>query len=540
MGITRGRGDQFMEIRVLVSDKFSEAGLEVLKNAKGVAYDYKPGLSAQDLGSIIGDYDGLLIRSNTTVNADLLAKATKLKVVGRAGIGVDNVDVPVASKRGIVVMNTPTGNAVTTAEHALALLMSVTRKVPQATASMRAGKWEKNKFEGREVANKVLGVIGLGNIGRIVAERAQGLRMQVIAFDPVVSAEKAASLGLERVSLDELYKRADFITIHTPKTAETKGLLNDATFAKMKKGVIVINAARGGIVDEAALVRAIESGHVAGAGLDVFEQEPPPADHPLLKLEQVVCTPHLGASTSEAQERVAVEVAEQVIDYLKHGIIRNSINVPSVKKELAERLDPYFVVARRLGLLLGQMALLDVNEIQITCTGEPGELGLRPIANAALAGYLQSFLEEPINAISAPYQAKDRGIHVIEVRDDAGGSFKNAIQVRIRGKKGEHRAVGTVSANLEPRLVVLDGYELEAFLGGTTLVMLNDDQPGVIGAVGTILGKRGTNISRMQLGLDGQGGRALSLWNVDGDVGEDTVQELKQLKNIRSVRVVRL
>ncbi len=529
-----------MTIRVLVSDKFSEIGLDVLRNTEGVVFDYKPGLSPQELCEIIGTYDGLLIRSNTSVNADVLAKADKLRVVGRAGIGVDNVDVPIASKRGIVVMNTPTGNAVTTAEHALSLLMAVTRKIPQATASMRAGKWEKNKFEGREVASKVLGVIGLGNIGRIVAERAQGLRMQVIAFDPMVSEEKAASLGLSRVSLDELYKRADFITVHTPKTAETKGMLNDAAFEKMKPGVIVINAARGGIVDEAALARAIESGKVAGAGLDVFEQEPPPADHPLLKLEQVVCTPHLGASTSEAQERVAVEIAEQVLDYLKHGIIRNSVNVPAVKKELAELLDPYFVVARRLGLLLGQMEPLDVNEIQITCSGEPGELGLRPIANAALAGYLQGYLEEPINAISAPYQATDRGIHVIEVRDDAGGSFKNSIEICVRGKKGERRAIGTLSTTLEPRLVALDGYELEAFLGGTTLIMLNDDQPGVIGDVGTILGKRQVNISRMQLGLDGRGGRALSVWNIDHDIDEAALQELKQIKNIRSVRAIKL
>ncbi|MCB9708363.1 MAG: phosphoglycerate dehydrogenase [Myxococcales bacterium] len=529
-----------MDIRVLVSDKFSEAGLNVLKDASGIAFDYKPGLSPEELCGIIGTYDGLLIRSNTNVDANVLASAEKLRIVGRAGIGVDNVDVPMASKQGIVVMNTPTGNAVTTAEHALALLMAVTRKIPQATASMRAGKWEKSKFEGREVASKVLGVVGLGNIGRIVAERAQGLRMRVIAFDPVVSEEKAASLGIKRVSLDELYKQADFITLHTPKTAETTHMINDAAFDKMKQGVIVINAARGGIVDEAALYRALEGGKVAGAGLDVFEEEPPPSDHPLLKLAQVVCTPHLGASTSEAQERVSVEIAEQVIDYLKHGIIRNSVNVPAVKKELAERLDPYFVVARRLGLLLGQMDPLDVNEFQITCSGEPGELGLRPIANAALAGYLQEYLEEPVNAISAPYQAKDRGIHVVEVRDDAGGSFKNAITVCVRGKQGERRATGTVSATLAPRLVGLDGYELEAFLGGMTLVMLNDDLPGVIGNVGTILGKHGTNVSRMQLGLDSHGGRALSIWNIDRDLDDETLRELRQIKNVRSVRAIKL
>jgi D-3-phosphoglycerate dehydrogenase len=550
------------QYKVLVSDKLSDAGLEILRKHAELEVDYKPGLSEADLADAIGAYDGLVIRSGSKVTAKVLEKASKLKVVGRAGIGVDNVDVPAASKRGVVVMNTPTGNAVTTAEHAITLLLSLARKIPQATASMRQGKWEKTKFQGREVTDKTLGIIGLGNIGRIVADRAQGLKMNVIAFDPVMSADKAAQLGVECVSLDELFRRADFITIHAPLTSDTKMLINDAAFDKMKKGVLLVNAARGGIVDEQALLRALEQGKVAGAALDVFEQEPAPADHPLFKHENFVCTPHLGASTDEAQERVALEIAEQVAAFLLHGVVRNAVNVPSVSKEHADKLEPYVVLGGKIGRLLGQLwaqgahghkAPLEVREVRVTCTGEASEYGVRPIAYAALAGYLERYLEEPVNAVSAPFQAKERGLALTEIRGESGKGYANTVRVELVGAPVSHGsqgsqpegatyrcAEGTLTASGEPRLIALDDYELDAVLDGTTLVLRNEDRPGVIGAVGSILGAQGINVSRMQVGLDKTSKQAVALWNVDSNPTGPALDELKKLPNIRSVFCVQL
>jgi D-3-phosphoglycerate dehydrogenase len=525
-------------VKVLVSDKLSDSGLAVLRAAAGVQVDYRPGLSEDELAEAIGEYDGLIIRSNSKVTAKVIARADQLRVVGRAGIGVDNVDVAAASRKGVVVMNTPTGNAVTTAEHALSLLMSLARKIPQATASIRAGKWEKNKFEGTEIAGKTLGVIGMGNIGRIVADRAQGLKMRVIAFDPVLSSDKAASLGIELVSTDELFRRADFITIHAPLTPETKGLIGEQSIKKMKKGVMIINAARGGIVDEAALAQAIRDGHVAGAALDVFVNEPVEAENPLLKLEQVVVTPHLGASTGEAQERVAQEIAEQVVDYLVNGTVRNAINVASLSGEAAERLAPYLTLARRLGKLLGQLESIDVRELRVICSGEAGEHGVRPVANAALAGYLERFLEEPVNPISAPYEAKERGINVIEVREDTPRRYTSSVRVTISGESGLHTATGTVGVSGHSLLVGLDGYELDALLEGRVIILQNVDKPGVIGAVGTVLGRRQINVSRMQVGL--ADGEALALWNVDQEVPEEALKELRALPNLKSVMVVKM
>lgn len=524
--------------KVLVSDKLSDAGLQILKSAPGIVVDYKPGLSEDDLAKAIGEYDGLVIRSGSKVTAKVIEKADNLRVIGRAGIGVDNVDVPAASRKGIVVMNTPTGNAVTTAEHALSLLMSLARKIPQATASMRGGKWEKTKFEGKEIAGKTLGVIGMGNIGRIVADRAQGLKMKVIAFDPVLSHDKAAHLGIELVSVDALVTRADFITIHAPLTPETKNLFNAATFAKMKKSALLVNAARGGIVNEADLEVALKEGKIAGAALDVFDEEPIKADHPLLKLDNLVCTPHLGASTAEAQERVALEIAEQVVDYLTTGAVRNAVNVPSLPGEAAEKIRPYLELARKLGKLLGQLGSVDVRELRVTCTGDAGEYGVRPVVNAALAGYLERFLEEPVNAVSAPYEAKERGISVIEVREESTRRYTSTVRVTVSGEGGLHTATGTLGASGQSVLVGLDGYELDATLEGNVLVLHNEDRPGVIGAVGTILGKREINVSRMQVGL--HDGQAFALWNVDTQIPEDTLKELRTLPNVRSVILVKL
>ena len=526
-------------VRVLVSDKLAEAGLDVLREASGVELEFRPGMSEDELCEVIGDYDGLIIRSGTQVTSRVVDAAEKLRVIGRAGMGVDNVDIPAASRRGIVVMNTPTGNSVTTAEHALALLAALARNIPQAVGSMRSGKWEKSKFQGREIAHKTLGIIGLGNIGRIVADRAQGLKMKVIGVDPVMSSERAAELGIELVGLDELLSRADFITIHAPLTPETKNMISDAAFGKMKDGALLVNAARGGIVDEEALARAITDGKIAGAALDVFGQEPVDPNNPLLQLDNVLCTPHLGASTSEAQERVAVEIAEQAIDYLENGTVKNAVNVPALPAEIAERLKPYIDVARALGSIVGQLEPIDVREIRVTCTGEAGELGVTPIARAALAGFLQQHLEEPVNPISAPYEAQERGIKLAEVKEPSD-RYATTIRVTVTGEKGIHTATGTPGRRGEPRLVGLEGYEIDAVMEGDVIVMRNLDRPGVIGAIGTLLGSRGINVSRMQVGLDEKRGQALALWNVDATVNGGVLDDLRAMDHVSSVHTLRL
>ena len=526
-------------IAVLVSDKLSEAGLQVLRDAKNVVLEYRPGLSEDELCGIIGEYDGLIIRSGTKVTERVVEAADRLRAIGRAGIGVDNIDIPAASRKGIVVMNTPTGNSVTTAEHALSLLTSLARRIPQAVSSMRAGKWEKSKFQGREIAHKTLGIIGLGNIGRIVADRAQGLKMKVIGVDPVMNKGKAAELGIELVSFEELLKRSDFITIHAPLTPETKNLLNADAFSKMKNDVLIVNAARGGIVDELALASAIDEGIVGGAALDVFTEEPIDSKHPLLERDAVLCTPHLGASTSEAQDRVAYEIAQQVISYLDDGTITNAINVPALPAEIAERLQPYCDVGHGLGSVLGQLEPIDVAELRVTCTGEAGDLGVTPIARAALAGFLQQHLEEPVNPISAPFEAQARGIKLVEVKEPTD-RYASTVRVTIRGDKGIHTATGTPGGKGEPRLVGLEGYEIDAVLEGTLIVMRNLDKPGVIGAVGTELGKRNINVSRMQVGLDEGSGQALALWNVEADVSDDALQALGQIEHVSRVLTVKL
>lgn len=526
-------------VRVLVSDKLAEAGLKILREAPGVELEFRPGMGEGELCSVIGEYEGLIIRSATVVTPKVIEAADRLRVVGRAGIGVDNVDIPAASRRGIVVMNTPTGNSVTTAEHALALLAALARKIPQAVASMRSGEWEKNKFQGREIAHKTLGIIGLGNIGRIVADRAQGLKMKVIGVDPVMNSDRAAELGIELVDLDALLRRADFVTIHAPLTPETKDMINEAAFDKMKKGAFLVNAARGGIVDEDALVRAIQKGRIGGAALDVFAEEPLDPSHPLLRLENVLCTPHLGASTSEAQERVAVEIAEQVVDYLRHGIVRNAVNVPALPPEIAERLQPYLDVAKALGSVIGQLEPIDVRELRVTCTGEAGELGVTPIARAALAGFLEHHLESPVNPISAPYEAQERGIRLAEVKEPSD-VYATTVRVTITGEKGIHTATGMPGRKGEPRLVGLEGYEIDAVMEGSIIVMRNQDRPGVIGSVGTLLGSRGINVSRLQVGLDEKSGQALALWNVDSTVPSDVLEELRKIEHVRSVHTLRL
>jgi D-3-phosphoglycerate dehydrogenase len=513
--------------KVLVSDSLSKLGLEVLKNAPGIELEYKPGISEDELAKALVGFDGLVIRSGSKVTAKVLAAADKLKVVGRAGIGVDNVDLKEASRRGIIVMNTPTGNAVTTAEHALSLLMSIARKVPQASASMKEGKWEKKAFEGRELSGKSLGVVGLGNIGRIVADRARGLHMHVLGYDPFVTEERAAELGIELVNLDDLFRRADAITVHTPLTAETKGLVNDAAIAKMKKGVLLVNAARGGIYDEAALIRGLDSGHIGGVAVDVFEEEPPGLTD-LVKHPGVVVTPHLGASTEEAQLRVAVEIAEQVVAYLTTGEISNSVNVPSIPREMAPVLGPYLGLGRRLGQFLGQVEELEPKTIELEFAGESGNLKLTPIANAALAGLLGQFFDVPINPVNAPIVAKDRGLEVRELRTSKKGEFATLVTLSIIGKNGERvTASGTLGPDRKPRLVRWGEYELDAHLEGSILVTKNTDRPGVIGAMGTVLGKSGINVSRLQMGLDTTTREAAALWGLDGALPKAVLEEIR-------------
>jgi D-3-phosphoglycerate dehydrogenase / 2-oxoglutarate reductase len=521
--------------KVLVSDSLSKEGLQVLQQAEGIELDNRPGLTEDQLVEAIPAYEGLVIRSGSKVTARVIEAAAKLRVVGRAGIGVDNVDVKAASRRGIVVMNTPTGNAVTTAEHAIGLLFAIARKIPAADATMKQGKWEKKKFEGRELSGKTLGVVGLGNIGRIVADRARGLSMNVIGYDPVVTKERAAELGIELVTIDELLRRADAISVHTPLTAETRGLINDDTVNKLKKGVLLVNAARGGIYDEAALLRGLESGQIGAAALDVFVEEPPGLTD-LVKHPNVVATPHLGASTEEAQLRVAVEIAQQVVAYLQSGTISNAVNVPSIPREMAPVLGPYLALARRLGQFLAQVEALEPREICVECAGDVAKVTTAPLVNAALSGVLERFFTEQVNPVNAPVMAKDRGIEVRENKTTQKGAFTTLITVTVTGKDGNQASVaGTLAANGEPRLVRWGNYEMDAHLEGAILVTKNVDKPGVLGSIGTLIGQANVNISRLQLGRDKKAGEAASLWALDTPLPAPTLDQIQKVGYVSRV-----
>jgi D-3-phosphoglycerate dehydrogenase len=526
--------------KVLVSDSLSKEGLDALENSRklGVEYAYKPGLKEDELAAAIPEYDGLVIRSGSKVTAKVLEAATNLKVVGRAGIGVDNVDVPAATRRGIIVMNTPTGNTITTAEHAIGLLFAVARRLGMADATMKQGQWEKKKLEGRELTGKTLGVIGLGNIGKIVADRGRGLCMHVLAFDPVLTAERAQELGVELVGLDELFARADAITLHTPKTPQTLNLINDQTIAKMKKGVLLINAARGGICDESAVVRGLDSGQIGGAGFDVFVQEPPGLTE-LVKHPNVVATPHLGASTEEAQTRVAVEICEQVVAYLVNGTVTNSVNVPAVPREQTAVLMPYVTLARRLGQFLGATDVMIPRTISVEFGGEAANLLTRPIVNAAVAGVLGRFLEDEVNEISAPMVAKDRGIEIREQTSNEKTSFATLVRIVVTGSNGRQvRVAGTLGSDKVPRIVCWGDFEMDARLEGTMLVLENEDRPGVIGTVGTILGESKINVARMQVALDSRSRKAVQLWSLDSNLGENVLNLVRSAKDVQNATAV--
>jgi D-3-phosphoglycerate dehydrogenase / 2-oxoglutarate reductase len=515
--------------KVLISDKLSPAAVEIFRN-RGIEADLKPGLSPADLRAIIGGYDGLAIRSATKVTKELLDVATRLKVVGRAGIGVDNVDIRSATTRGVVVMNTPHGNTITTAEHAIAMMFALARQIPEATVSTKAGKWEKNRFMGVELTAKTLGLIGCGNIGSIVADRAVGLKMRVLAYDPYLSEKKALELGVEKADLDTLLARADFITLHTPLTDATRNILSAEALAKTKQGVRIVNCARGGLVDEAALADAIRSGHVAGAALDVFETEPA-TDSPLFGLENVVCTPHLGAATAEAQENVALQVAEQMSDFLLTGAVANAINMASVSAEDAPRLRPYLELCRLLGAFAGQLTQARegaIHKVVVEYEGQAAALNHRPLTAAMLAG-LMSPLMEGINMVNASVAARDHGIDVAETVHDRPTEYLTLVRVTVETEGLVRAVAGTLFAGSRPRIVEIKGIKVEADFAPHMLYVTNQDKPGFIGRFGATLAGAGINIATFHLGRAEQGGDAICLVSVDEPVPEAVLEMVRTL-----------
>lgn len=525
-------------MKVLVSDNLSPRGVDILKKA-GLNVDVKTGMKPEELRECIREYHGLIIRSATKVTSEIVEAAPLLKVIGRAGSGLDNVDKTAATKKGIVVMNTPGGNTITTAEHTIALLFALARQIPQATASMKGGKWEKKRFMGVELFNKTIGVIGIGNIGKQVARRALALGMNVVGYDPYLSEENAKEMGIEKVDLPTLFGRADFITTHTPITAETKNLINKKTLAMMKEGVRIINCARGGIVNEADLYEALKDGRVAGAALDVFEKEPP-GDNPLLTLDNVICTPHLGAATEEAQENVAVAVAEQVVDYLVNGVIRNAVNFPSVPAEQVLRLKPYLTLAERLGSFASQVFEGAFTEVTIEYRGEASDLNTAPVNIALLKGFLSPILEETVNFVNAPVIAKERGIAVKEMKSADAADYQSMIALRVRAAGKEHYLAGTLLGRTDPRIVKIDTFPVEIIPDGNMLFMFNNDKPGVIGNIGSYLGRNDINIARMHFGRETAGGMAISVVSIDSPLTSQQLEEIKKMPNILSVRVVNL
>ncbi len=525
-------------MKVLVSDSISQKGIVILKNA-GLEVDVKTGLKPDELKNIIGSYDALIVRSATKVTADIIKSAKNLKVIGRAGSGLDNIDKVTATKQGIVVMNTPGGNTITTAEHTMALILSMARQIPQATASMKQGKWEKKRFMGVELYNKILGIIGIGNIGAHVARMAQGMGMNIIAYDPYMSEERVKALGVRMVALDELIETADFITIHTPLTNETRGLINAERISRMKDGIRIVNAARGGIIDEKALYDGLKSGKVAGAALDVFEKEPPEGN-PLLELDNVVLTPHLGAATEEAQENVAIAIAEQVVDYLLQGTIRNAVNFPSVSADVLPSIQPYINLAERLGGFLSQIFEGGMEKIIIEYRGAVCELVLEPIKVAVLKGILTPILEETVNFVNAPFIAKERGIEVKEITTDDAGDYHSMLIIKVKAGEKSSMVAGILHGKKDPRIITIGNFAVEVIPEGDMLLISNNDRPGVIGNIGTLLGRNNINISRMQFGREKAGGRAISVVGTDTPVSKEILSELERLPNILSVKQIRL
>jgi len=526
-------------MKILVSDPLSQRGLEILEKEKNLRFDLKPGLAPEELKKILPEYDAIIIRSETKLKADIIEAGNRLKVIGRAGIGLDNVDLSAATKKGVVVMNTPQENAIAAAEHTIAMMLAASRKIPQATASMRAGKWEKKKFMGVELYNKTLGLIGIGVIGTIVADRARGLKMKAIGYDPYLPAEAAEKKGVELVSLDELLSRSDFITIHTPLTEETRDLIDENALSKMKDGVILVNCARGGIINEKHLYEAIRAGKVAGAALDVFEKEPA-TGNPLLELEGVISTPHLGAATGEAQENVAIAIAQQIVDYLVHGEARNAVNMPAVSPDSLPFLRPYLRLGEQLGSFLGQISNYAIEEVLIEYHGEVVEYGTKAITISILKGLLTPFVGETVNFVNASIMAKERGIRVTESVSEKGEDFSSLIALTVRSKMEQNYIAGTLFGRKELRIVKLNDFLIEALPEGYILLVNNYDRPGVIGNIGMALGSQNINIATMQFGRDRMGGMAISLLHLDTSLPMGMLGEILRLPNIISVRQIKL
>jgi D-3-phosphoglycerate dehydrogenase / 2-oxoglutarate reductase len=527
-----------MAANILISDALSPAALQIFKD-RGVAVDFQPSLGKDKdkLAEIIGNYDGLAIRSTTKVSAKILDRAKKLKVVGRAGIGVDNIDIPAATAKGIIVMNTPFGNSITTAEHAMTLMLALARQIPQADASTQAGKWEKNRFMGVEITGKTLGIIGCGNIGSIVADRAIGLKMKVIAYDPFLSSDHASDLGVEKVELGELFKRADFITLHAPLTEKTKNIISADAIAQLKKGVRLINCARGGLVDEHALRAALDSGQVAGAAFDVFVEEPA-TKNPLFGHPNVVCTPHLGASTTEAQENVALQIAEQMSDYLLRGAISNAVNFPSITAEEAPKLRPFIALAEKLGSFAGQLTETGISKAQITYEGTVAHMKTKALTSAVLAGLLRPMLGE-VNVVSAPIVARERGMIVEETTREAEGDYESLITVTVVTERQSRSVSGTVYADGRPRIVNIKGIRMDAEFGHSMIYITNLDKPGFIGKFSSTLGDAGINIATFHVGRDAPGGNAIALIEIDGELPPDVLAKVRALPQVQQAKPLR-
>jgi len=522
--------------RVLISDKMDPNAARIFAES-GCDVDVITGETPEELIARIGGYDGLAIRSSTKVTKAILDAATNLKVIGRAGIGVDNVDIPYASSKGVVVMNTPFGNSITTAEHAIAMMFALARQIPEANAQTQQGLWPKNGFMGVELTSKTLGLIGAGNIGSIVASRAQGLKMKVVAYDPFLTPERAIEMGVEKADLDTLLAKADFITLHTPLTSETKNILSRENLGKTKKGVRIINCARGGLIDEAALKDLMDAGHIAGAALDVFETEPA-KESPLFGTPNFICTPHLGASTTEAQVNVALQVAEQMAEFLVTGGVTNALNMPSLSAEEAPKLKPYMALAERLGSLVGQLAHDNLTKIAIEVEGAAAQLNQKPITGAVLAGLMKQY-SQTVNMVNAPFLAKERGLDVREVRHDREGIYHTLVRVTVGTAQGDRSVAGTLFGNGDPRLVEIFGIGIEADLAGDMLYIVNTDAPGFIGSIGTLLGKAGINIGTFHLGRREAGGEAVLLLSVDSPVSEAVLAEARTVPGVRTVRALK-
>jgi D-3-phosphoglycerate dehydrogenase len=526
-------------MKILVSDSLSKQGVELLEKA-GFTVVVKSKMPKDELFKEIKDADGLIVRSGTKVTAELIEAAPKLKIVGRAGSGLDNVDTPAATKRGIVVMNTPGGNTVTTAEHTMSMICAMARRIPQATASVKAGKWEKDKFMGVELYNKALGIVGVGQIGSHLTKMAQGIGMRVIAYDPYLAPDRAEKMGVTMMELADLFKNADIISVHTPLTPETKGIINAKAIATMKPGVMIVNCARGGIINETDLVEALKSKKVAAAAFDVFEEEPVKADNPLLALDNFICTPHIGAQTMEAQENVAVGIAEQVVDYFTKGVARGAVNIPSIAPELLPRLQPYLTLAEKLGSLQSQLCHGGIERVTVEYSGDVATLSIAPLTIGVLKGLLTPIMENPVNYVNAPIVAKERGIEVKEVKSSDAGDFTSLIRVKVEAGKASHQVAGTLYNKKDARVVEIDSFKVEVVPEGHMLFIHNVDRPGVIGNVGHVLGENNINIVRMQCALEKRGGNALLI------IGSDTVfpavvlDKIKSSSNILSVKVANL